>query len=116
MTKAIFIDVEKKEVSYIELAEPKEIAKQIGCEYFCCPVTLENNDTIYVDDESLLFPDKIQGGFAFAGWNYPLVGNAIILGANDEGDSIDCKTTIEEIKSIITFLSKNSIYHIFQNI
>jgi hypothetical protein len=36
-------------------------------------------------------------------WKYPLVGNAIILGTDDEGDSIDAKSTIEEIQSKIIF-------------
>jgi hypothetical protein len=37
------------------------------------------------------------------GWGYPLVGNCIILGTDDEGDSTDCKSTVEELKAEVKF-------------
>lgn len=108
--KAIKIDVLKQDVEYVELSKDyKDISKEIGCDYFCCPVTFENQDTIYCDDEALLNPDNIQGGFIFSGWNYPLINNAIILGTDEEGASINCKSTIEDIKSKIHFVSKQTI-------
>jgi hypothetical protein len=56
---------------------------------------------MYADDESLLRYNSIKGGFMFPNWAYPIVGNAIILGTDEEGDSTDCITTIENLKDII---------------
>ena len=105
MKKAIKIDVVKQDVYEIELSDDyKAIYGAIGngCTIFCAPVEFENGDTLYSDEEGLLHK-KMEGCFMMENWKYPLVGNAIILGTDDEGDSIDAKSTIEEIKNKITF-------------
>lgn len=99
--KAIKIDVANKEILEIEIGKGlQNIYDAIGCELFCCPVTWENQDTLYADDEALL-KDDIVGCFAFPDFNYPIVGNALILGTNDEGESVDAKTSIAELKEKI---------------
>jgi len=108
--KALFIDVFNRSVTEIEL--PKHylsISKQIGngCELFCCPISFENDDSLYADDESLLRLDDCVGGFKFNDWSYPLVGNAVILGTDEEGDSCDVKTKVEEITSRIEWIGKD---------
>jgi hypothetical protein len=37
-------------------------------------------------------------------WRYAIIGNGLILGTDNEGDSVDCLTTIEDIKSKIQFV------------
>lgn len=105
MKKAIKIDVVKKTVYQIELSDDyKAIYGAIGngCTIFCAPIEFENGDTLYSDEEGLLH-EKMEGCFMMPNWKSPLVGNAIILGTDDEGDSIDAKSTIEEIESKIHF-------------
>jgi len=108
MSKAILIDVVNKNISYTTINDYKEIYNAIGhgCNTFDCPYQFDNGDTLYVDDEGLLH-DDVHGCFMLQGWNIPCVGNAIILGTNDEGESIDCKCTIEEIQNQIKFFSKD---------
>ena len=105
--KAIKIDVANQTISQVNIANYKEIYSQIGngCELFCCPIQYENNDVLYADDESLL-RDNIEGCFTFPDWNYPIVGNAIILGTDDEGESVDVKTKIAELQSQIMWGNK----------
>ena len=43
----------------------------------------------------------------FDDWEYPLVGNAIILGTDDEGESVDCKSTVNSIQSRIRFYDQH---------
>jgi hypothetical protein len=62
---------------------------------------------LYVDDEGLLH-DDIHGCFILDGWITPCVGNAIILGTNDDGESIDCKSTLEELQKQIKFYPKEN--------
>jgi hypothetical protein len=106
MTKAIKIDVLKRELSYVYLDDYKDIYREIGngCELFCVPIEFENADCIFCDDESLL--KDVYGGFMMEGWSYPLCSNAIIQGTDEEGDSIDCLTTIEELLPQIIWVSE----------
>jgi hypothetical protein len=109
MKKAIKINVETKSVEYITLGDDyQEIYNHIGngCSCFSVPYTFENEDAMYVDDESLLRMNDIKGGFILEEWETPIVGNAIILGTDHEGESIDPKSTLEDIKSQLQFISQ----------
>ena len=104
--KAIKINSELKKIYIVYINHYNEIYPHLNpqCTTFCCPVTFENQDTIFSDDEGLY--NQFEGGFIFNDWNYPLVGNAIILGTDNEGDSVDVKTSIQEIEKKITWVSK----------
>ena len=110
MKKALMIDVSTKTITEIELDSHFEsISKAIGngCQYFCCPYSFSNEDSMYADDESLLRVDFIKGGFVLEGYSGIIVGNAIILGTDDEGDSVDVKHTCDEISERIIFIDEN---------
>jgi hypothetical protein len=106
MKKAIKIDVVSRELSYVSIEKFSDIYKNIGngCELFCVPIQFENEDCIYSDDEALL--KEVEGGFMMKEWSYPLCGNAIVLGTDEDGDDFDCKTTIEELMPNIIWVSK----------
>lgn len=104
--RAIKIDVVKKQVYEIEISKGlKPIYEAIGCDIFCCPVTWDNQDTIYADDEALLKED-VEGCFSFPDFNYPIVGNALILGTDDMGESVDAKSSVEELQEKIIWGNK----------
>lgn len=105
--KAIKIDVANQTISQVSIQDYTEIYNQIGngCNLFCCPIQYPNNDVLYCDDEALL-RDDLQGCFSFPDFNYPIVGNAIILGSDDEGDSQDAKTEIFELQNKIIWGNK----------
>lgn len=117
--KALFIDVVNKTITTIELDKHfKAISKAIGngCEYFCCPYSFFNDDSLYADDEALLRMDSIKGGFTLVvdydiekldGKHIKIVGNAIILGTDAEGDSVDANFTPEDIADRIIFFDEN---------
>ena len=103
MKKALKIDVVNQTVTNIIIDDINDIYKEIGngCQLFCCPVDFENGDTLYTDDESLL-RENVEGCFLMDNWAYAIVGNAIILGTDEEGESVDCKSSIMDIyKEII---------------
>jgi hypothetical protein len=109
MKKAIKINVETKSLEYITLGDDyKEIYGAIGngCDTFCVPISFDNQDSMFADDESLLREHDIKGGFIMDDWHSPIVGNAIILGTDDDGNSVDCLTNIEDIKNQITFIDE----------
>jgi hypothetical protein len=105
MKKALLIDVVAQSITEVQVGNYTDIYKHIGngCECFCVPVNFENGDSIYVDDEGLL--KEVKGGFYMMDWYYPLCGNAIILGTDEEGESVDYKSDLEQIRKEIIFIS-----------
>lgn len=107
--KALLIDPATKTVSEIEIEEGiKAIQKAIGdeCTTFACPITLDNNDCFYVDDEGL-FHD-ITGGIMMKDWNFPIVGKIVVLGTNNRGKSVDVKTKADDLAKLIFWQSKEN--------
>ena len=106
MRNAILINSANQSVTLVQVGEYTDIYKHLAneCSLFACPITFENNDTLYVDDEGLYHP--FEGGFMLKDWSYPVVGNGLILGADEEGESRDAETTIEEIMAQIVWVSK----------
>ena len=108
MKKALKIDVELKKVYEIELGDDyKEIYEAIGngCSLFCVPFSFDNRDSIFADDEILLRENDIKGAFMMPDWSYPIYNNAIILGTDEEGNSVDYKSTLEEITKNVFFVN-----------
>jgi hypothetical protein len=104
--RAILINPEEKKVSEIQIGNDyKEIYKVIDCELFTCPITYENGDTMYCDDEGLFKEQK--GGIIMRGWSYPILGKILILGCDEEtGDSQDVKSSIDFFEKQIMWLSE----------
>lgn len=104
--RAILINPERKTISEIQIGDDyKEIYKVIDCELFTCPITFENGDTMYCDDEGLFKEQK--GGIIMRGWSYPILGKILVLGCDEEtGDSQDAKSTTTFFEKQIMWLSE----------
>jgi hypothetical protein len=104
--KAILIDSANQKLVPIELDKSKELLNQyyelIGnnCQCIDAPYEFSGSDVLIVDDEGLF--NNAQFGFKFPDFNYPIVGNAIIIGVDEEtGDSVSVNSPIEAFKNII---------------
>ena len=73
----------------------------IGCEWITS-VKISDNDVIYVDDMGLL-REGYQGAFEVDGYPQPLVGNAVVLGYNNIGESESVHISLDDLKKKITF-------------
>ena len=106
MKKAILIDVQAQTITETQIGHYSDIYAKIGsgCHTFACPVEFDNGDSLYIDDEGLYHDPK--GCFVMKGWAVPVVGNAIILGSDEEGESVDCQSTIEAIQSQVKFFNE----------
>lgn len=75
---------------HLSTPEHKVDCFAIGYQWF-------NGDTLYVDDNGLLFPDlkvfKVEG--------QPLAGRGLILGSDEEGNSVDAKMPIHLLATMI---------------
>tara|TARA_R100001129_G_scaffold177065_1_gene151643 strand:- start:742 stop:1158 length:417 start_codon:yes stop_codon:yes gene_type:complete len=110
--KAILINPKLKLINEINYSgDYKDISKLTECRIFTCVYPFDNcEDTIYLDDEGLLK----QSNYCFTfdcdnGQTQPLMGNALILGTNDEGDSKDIETSLDEIKKRVSFKGHQKI-------
>jgi|GEM_PF-1582677 len=104
-TKAYLIDVSARTISDIEIRDYTQISHYIGddCDYFTCPISWANGDTLYADDEGLFH--SINGGIVVPDLNQIIVGNVVILGANMKtGASRDVRFTKEEVSKLFHFI------------
>ena len=75
-----------------------------GCTTFECPYIFATEDTIYVDEEGLFH--ETVGGFMIVNSKInPLLGNALIIGTDEEGGATDVKMTVEEVEKSIIWLT-----------
>jgi len=101
--KAILIDVITQEVKEVEHDNTlQNIYGLIDCRVFDV-VRIDDVNSIFVDDEGIL-KDNLY--FQYSGSNgiFQLAGNGLILGVDDEGNSISPTLTVEDVKSKVNFL------------
>ena len=105
--KAFKVNATDRKVEVIEINDWKEIAPAIGgqCEMFEAPVCLENEDTFYTDEEGLYH--TCEGGWKLKDFRHPILGNAVIQGTNEEGESCEPLSTLEEIEAMIIWVDKD---------
>ena len=95
--KAYLIDPFAKEVSEVEHdGDFKQIYKFIDAEAFDC-AHLANTDVIFVDDMGLTKDE--QAFFAFVGYTQILAGKGLVLGTNEEGDTVEPKFSLDDVRS-----------------
>lgn len=100
--KAIFINAKARTVTQVNLGQDyKEIQQLLGCRCFTI-VELENNNTLYVDDEGLL--GNPRDFFTIDDYPQPIAGNGVILGDDGFGDSCDVNGTVEDIDRSVIFM------------
>jgi hypothetical protein len=106
---AIKIDVINQDVYPVQIVPNKldDIYEQLACDIFTCPLTFDNNDSLFVDDEGLFVePSTLLGAFYIEGFpSQPLFGHGLIVGVDDEGETDEVLSTVEEIKKKVTFLN-----------
>jgi len=106
--RAILVNSTEKEINVIDIKgnNYREIAKLIGCSTIASGYSFKNNDFMYVDDEGL-FTDNDNGFIIHQEGNtwgmQKLIGNALIVGSDEDGNDLDAVSTVDEVKSIIKF-------------
>jgi hypothetical protein len=102
MTKAYLIDPVTRTVEEVTYADNfTHIYSLIDCDTFTCLTFNEHNDTVFVDDEGLFKPD--QHFFKLKGYPDPLAGKGLVLGTDEEGESVSPTISLEEFRKLISF-------------
>jgi len=107
--KAIKINLDEMTIHEVHLNKGNlgDIYRAIGngCRVFAVPITYENGDALYCDDEAL-FNNEITHGIKGKGWTYPIFGNCLIIGTTKTGDSTSAKTTLEDVPNMFQIVSR----------
>jgi|TARA_R100001224_G_scaffold113524_1_gene99212 hypothetical protein len=104
--KAILIDVHTQSVTEVEHDNTLDnIYDLLNCRTFDV-VRIDEVDSIYVDDEGLFVDDQLFFEYGGDAQSVRLAGNGLILGVDDEGNSISPQTTVEEVEGRVGFLPR----------
>lgn len=102
--RAIKIDAHAQTVTEIELKDydwrTQAAAIGFGCEYIELISYVNQEDDVLMGDEEALFKEG-QAFFWWKGYPQPLAGNAIIVGTNDEGDTVAPSMTLAEAQEAV---------------
>lgn len=94
--RAILIDPDTETISEVDYnGDYRQIHKLIEASCFDL-ARIDACNSIYVDDEGMLVGKKI---FAYEG--YPLAGKGLVLGVDDEGNSISPSLTLDQVKQAV---------------
>lgn len=99
--KAILINPFEQSVTEVDYSgDYNQIYEFIEAQMFDV-ARISHDDGIFVDDEGLL--NSPTHFFEHSDYHSPLAGKGLIVGCNSEGESVDCKTTVDEVKAKVTF-------------
>ena len=102
--KAILIDVYEKEIREVDYDGTLDfIYFNLACGTFDV-VRIDDVNGIFVDDEGLLRQNQLYFEYPSSNGIFQLAGNGLILGVDDEGNSISPTLTVEDVKSKVNFL------------
>lgn len=108
--KAILIDVTAKTVTSVNIESGIDaIYEQLDCNCFDV-VRLDEKNDVYVDDNGL---STKKDFFYIDGTHQPIRGNGLILGCNDEGESVDTTISVEDISQRLKFLNLAAVMELF---
>lgn len=104
--RGILIDPQAFTLTEVQLEARKDELQQIygllRCHTFDC-VGLDNSDTLYIDDNGIATGSPFH--FIVSDYPQPFVGRGLILGTDKEHESISATTTLDELRTRITFMT-----------
>ena len=86
----------------VYLSDYKDIYKAGGYDCFDHCTFNQHGDGVYVDDEGLLKDMDRQNFFFIQGTAHPLCGNGVVLGVDEEGESIEPVVSFEDFAKLVT--------------
>lgn len=100
--KAYLIDPFKRDISVVEYTgNYKNIYEHIEAQTFDLVRINVEGDCIYLDDEGYYAEPKAL--FTVRGYQNPLVNKGLVLGTDEEGESVEPKITLEQLRELIEY-------------
>lgn len=107
--KALFIDSKERKIIEVNVSGLEDLQTYVGGWIALGTTLVKDNieNTVFVDDEGLL--KEPSNYFYIKGSHQPFAGNGILVGTNDEGDSIDTNFNPSDIENLIEFLTISDV-------
>jgi hypothetical protein len=108
---AHLIDPVKRTITEVTIDKDNGIQDyydQLHCNIFTAVEINANRDTIYIDDEGLFVPNQVF----FYHKDYPsqpLAGYGLVIGTDEEGESIAPTVTLQETIDSVKFMSRSDV-------
>jgi hypothetical protein len=110
---AILIDVQNENVRMVEINKDsvlKDWYRHIGCSMVEVAHYFDNDhDSIMVDEEGLFSMDNDSKFFSVVGGHQPFIGNGLVVGVDNRGNSVDPCISVEEVRSKVKFHTMNDV-------
>ena len=101
--KAYLIDPHTETITEVEYSgDYREIYKHIDAEIFTTAQFNKFGDTVFVDDEGL-FKEE-QEFFLINGYPQPLAGKGLVLGCDEEGESVAPSITLDQCRALVDWV------------
>lgn len=101
--KAYLIDPFTQTITEVEYnGDYRNIYTHIDAEIFTTAQFNDFGDTVFVDDEGLWKEE--QEFFLVAGYPQPLAGKGLVLGCDDEGESVEPSITIDQLRASVDWI------------
>jgi hypothetical protein len=101
--RAIFINTKNREVKEIEFkGDFQDIQTLLEVDCFTCVQMDDEGNTLYVDDNGLFNEEndffQVNTSDLRLSHPYPLSGNGLILGTDDEGESVGTEMEVPQVE------------------
>jgi len=70
---------------------------------------INEHDSVLVDEEGLL--KQPEHFFEYDGAHQPFAGNGLVVGVDEEGETVGCDISLEEVTAKVTFKHLSQIIH-----
>ena len=109
--KAYLIDPFAQTITEVEYSgDYKQIYSLIDADLFTTATFNEHGDTVFVDDEGLI-NGKPQEFFLVRGYPTPLAGKGLILGTDEDGESVEPSITLDQCRALVDWIPNIYTYH-----
>lgn len=98
---AYVINPRMQTVQRMVIRDYHDIYKAGGYDCFDCARFNDLGDGVYIDDDGLLKANPMDNFFSIVGYPDPLCGNGVVLGTDDEGESVDPAVSWDEFKELV---------------
>lgn len=110
--KAILIDVLNENVRMVEVDDNNVLRswyKHIGCSMVEVAHYFNHHDSIMADEEGLFTMDNDSKFFTIKGGHQPFIGNGLVVGVDNKGESVDPHISVDEVRSMVEFFTMEEV-------
>lgn len=112
--RAILIDSEHEDIREVVIDQNQRVLDQwydlLDCSLVETAVIINATDFILVDEEGSITQKDNYHFFSYEGAHQPFFwGKGLVVGGNEQGATIDCVSSVEDIKSKVRFVSEKEV-------